>query len=204
MRESLILAVALGLTLAASPGWADGRRSEPTEELSEDARIYFGLLGAGVWQYRVEDEFGSSVVTTDAQSSIAFGGAALYGVQFNDHWAIEVEFEWIPGFDVEQSSIFGTFSDKIETSNLSSNIAYRPFNGRFAPFVSVGPGWMRAKLDGFGATGDGLAFRVGAGVDIWVTENIGLRLEGRYTLPVSSAIKDLDLVGPRAGLFYRF
>jgi opacity protein-like surface antigen len=204
MRETVILAVVLGLALAASPAWAGERRSGPDEKASAITEIYVGLLGTGVWQYNVEDEFQTSAVHTNAQSGHTYGGAVLYGVQYLKYWAIEVEFEWIPGFKFEQTSIFGTYSDKITTSNLSSNVAYRPLDGRFEPFISLGPSWMRVKLDSYGATSNGLALRLGVGADLWLTESLGVRLEGRYTLPVSNRLKNFDLVGPRVGLFYRF
>ena len=37
-----------------------------------------------------------------------------------------------------------------------------------------------------------------------VLSDLGMRLEGRYTLPVTSEIRDFDHFGPRVGFFYRF
>ena len=69
---------------------------------------------------------------------------------------------------------------------------------------SVGAGWMRAEMDLFGATADGMAFRFGLGSDFWVSDHFGFRVEGRYLLPVSKSIRDLSSISPRVGMFFRF
>jgi opacity protein-like surface antigen len=152
----------------------------------------------------VEDEFTNSVVETKTDSSPAYGAALTYGVRFWEHFAVELDYEWISGYDIEQTNVLGTIEDKIITHTLTSNISYYPLDGSIDPYVSVGAGWMGAVLDDFGATGNGLALRFRVGADFWMTDNLGLRIEGQYTLPVTKEVKDLDLVGPRVGLFYRF
>jgi opacity protein-like surface antigen len=197
MHASIISALALALILVAGPSWGG---DEPNPEF----RVYMGAQGVGSWQFRVEDEFRNSVVETETDSGPAYGVAWTYGVRFREYLAVELDYEWIPGYDIEQTTVLGTTDDKIITHTLSSNISYYPLNGSIDPYVSVGAGWMHTELDDFGATGDGLALRFRVGADFWMTDNLGLRIEGQYTLPVTKEDKDLDLVGPRVGLFYRF
>ena len=85
-----------------------------------------------------------------------------------------------------------------------SNIAYHPFEGVIDPFVSVGGGWMYAKLDRFDTSGNGLVVRVGLGANVWLTDHLGIRVEGRYTHPITGDIEHLENVQPRVGILYRF
>ncbi len=196
MHAAGVSALVLGLVLITSPSWASDEE--------ERARVYIGVLGVASWPVRVADEFDNSLVETETSSSPAYGAALTYGVRIEQPFAFEIDFEWTSGYEIDQTTAVGKVSDKIITYTLTSNMAYHPLDQWFDPFVSVGAGWMRAELDDFGATGDGLALRFAAGSDFWMTDNLGLRIEGRYTLPVSKGIEDLDLVGPRVGLFYRF
>jgi opacity protein-like surface antigen len=106
------------------------------------------------------------------------------------------------GFD--QSTALGSSSDEVDTWTLASSIAYHPFDDWFDPYIAFGAGWMYVDADDVSESSSGLALRGAVGVDFWATDHLGMRLEGRYTLPVTSEIRDFDHFGPRVGFFYRF
>jgi opacity protein-like surface antigen len=151
---------------------------------------------------RAENKFAGSIVDTETDPSL--GAALIYGARITRRFAIELDFEWIAGYELEQSTLLGTIDDHIVTYTLASSLAYHPIEARIDPFVSLGLGWMRANLREFDVVGNGLALRASAGTDIWLTDNVGVRLEGRYTFPVTEEIEDLDSLAPRLGILYRF
>jgi opacity protein-like surface antigen len=194
------LALGLAALLIAGASYAES----PKVRQNEESRIYLG--GSAVFSYltTAEDDFKSSA--SELKLGTAYGAALTYGVRMPYHMSIELDFEWIEGYETELDTVLGTYVDSLITFALNSVFAYRPREAGVAidPYVSVGAGWMRAKLDVFGPTADGMAFRFGIGSDFWVSDHFGFRVEGRYLLPVSSSIRDLDSVSPRIGIFYRF
>ena len=60
------------------------------------------------------------------------------------------------------------------------------------------------KSGNFRADPNRRPFRFGLGSDFWVTDHWGIRLEGRYLLPATRGLEDLDTAAALAGIFYRF
>lgn len=176
---------------------------EDDDPVDTGARIYVGASGVASFLIRAEDAVGDPL--SRIRTDMSFGVAATYGVRLLA-WPIstELDFEYVIGHDFEQTTPLGVDSDELASYTLTGLVAYRPLSGSFDPFVSLGAGWMRASLSGSGASGDGIALRFGVGTDYWFTDHIGLRVEGRYLLPVSGSIERLDTAGARAGVFYRF
>jgi opacity protein-like surface antigen len=202
MSRLSVLALVLASLLLTSPSWARGKQQKPY--VDEGTRIYIGALGVASWMPRFEDEFSNSTVDTDLDSGPSYGGALVYGMRLTKPFAIELDLEWVPGVGFDQSAGLGSNSDEIDTWTLASSIAYHPLSGWFDPYIALGAGWMYVDADDLNENSSGLALRGAVGVDFWATDHLGLRLEGRYTLPVTSAIRDFDHLGPRVGFFYRF
>jgi len=197
MQVVRITTLVLCLALLSGPATAE-------EEPDSGVRIYVGLSGAAGWMPEVEDEFSNSTVDSNVDSDPGLGGAATYGARFAAPFSVEIDFEFIQGIEIKQTSALGSGKDDIFTYSLTSNVAYHPLDMWFDPYVSLGAGWMHVELDDDGSSGDGLALRAGVGVDFWIADHFGLRMEGRYLFPVTDEVRDFDLFGPRVGLFYRF
>lgn len=198
----LLIAVSLIISGTASAA-AEERAEEIQFDTGDYGRVYVGASAVASWLTRAEDEFTNSIVDTELGNS--YGLAFTYGVRLQKYLSVEVDFEWLEGHEIEQTTALGVLHDNLVYYSLNMVFAYRPINHRiFDPFISLGGGWTRVKLDKFDITGDGFAFRFGIGSDFWLTNHIGVRVEGRYLLPVTSEIEDLDSVGPRIGIFYRF
>jgi opacity protein-like surface antigen len=199
-----LLVITIGLFVSGIASAAAQDRAEEIEfETADYGRVYVGASAVASWITRGEDEFTNSVVSTELGNS--YGLAFTYGVRLRKYMSVEVDFEWLEGHETDLKTALGVFNDNLVYYSLGMVFAGRPINHPiFDPFISVGGGWTRVKLDNFDVTGDGFAFRFAIGSDFWVTDHIGVRVEGRYLLPVTSEIEDLDSVGPRIGLFYRF
>lgn len=166
-------------------------------------RVYLGAGGLYAFLVSAEDEFESAIVDTSIDDT--FGVSLLYGAQTDFGVSVEIQFDWFDPYDVDQTTALGSFSDELAMYSLTSNIGYHPMHESFFdPYVTVGGGWMYAGLDDFGASGNGIVVSVGVGVNLWVTDHIGLRLEGQYVHPVTGQIEHLETLQPRAGLLYRF
>ncbi len=125
------------------------------------------------------------------------------GWRFSDHLAAEVEFEWNPGFRVETPAIPKTFSNgipstvkKVKTTVITANLKVPLFTGRVQPFGVIGAGMMRGQfLDAVKEndrhTRVGGAFRVGVGVDAYLTENLYTSVDVVYLAPFGAT----DLAG---------
>jgi opacity protein-like surface antigen len=117
-----------------------------------------------------------------------------------------------------------------ELWSLSANLKLFPVGGRFQPYGMVGLMLQHAKLD-FESRSQGLttvtdpgmvvvnadysisddetrldgAFRVGLGIDLYVTEHVALEVKGDYVVPFDKIEPILtDYGSVRWGLLYRF
>lgn len=193
----------IALATFATFGFAGASHAQyQWEDREIESRVYIGGAGAFSFLFNAEDEFTNSIVRSKFDDS--FGAAFIYGVRTDIGFSVELEVEWIQGYDIVQTTALGTTTDELTTYTVSSNVGYHPFDGVVDPYISLGAGWMHATLDDFGVSGDGLVVRVGLGANFWVTDHIGVRLEGQYTHPLTSQIEHFENIQPRVGLFYRF
>jgi opacity protein-like surface antigen len=199
-----LLLLAASLIISGTATAASDRRAEEIEFETDDySRVYLGAAAVASWTTQAEDEFSNSVVDTELGNS--YGLAITYGVRLQNYLSVEIDFEWLEGHEIEQTTALGVLHDNLQYYSLGMVFGFRPLNHAiFDPFLSVGGGWTRVNLDNFDVHGDGFAFKFAVGSDFWVTDHIGIRVEGRYLLPVTDEIEDLDSVGPRIGVFYRF
>jgi len=123
------------------------------------------------------------------------GLAGVAGYRANEMVAIELEMEWIKGFDLE-----GT-TDEIYTMTWMLNGKLHLMTGRIQPFLMYGVGVMRAARDGM--SGTDLAMRGGGGLDFWINENIAVGAETEYVFPISN-VKGLDYISVGLAMKYRF
>jgi opacity protein-like surface antigen len=190
------LAILGGLVLVSAPALAQ-----------DYARpgFYVGADMLGGTYTKIDDEVEDEVpVSVDLDTAIGFEACA--GYRMHPNFAVEAEFELLPETDIEASG-FGTFAE-IETWTLTGNAKLFPLTGRAQPFLLIGFGGMRAELDdtvGLGVSEDesGFVMRFGAGLDFYVTENVGVSIGADYVLP-DDDVEDLDYVSYGGGVLLRF
>ena len=120
------------------------------------------------------------------------------GRRLCDMFAAEVQWEHIPG-DFEGNGF------DVDTWALTANGRFYPIKGRVEPFALVGIGYEDGRVHSFNGAPDpdGFAARFGLGLDVLVTDNIGLSAEVDYLLETGSG-PDIDQIPMSLNVFYRF
>jgi opacity protein-like surface antigen len=195
MRQRLTVlgwAFAVCVLLVLGVGTAQAEEEEELEYGREG--YYLGLTGIfAVENFSCSDWLdGSGCVDVGHYSG---GLAGVAGYRANERVAIELEMEWIKGFDVK-----GT-TDEIYTMTWMLNGKLYLMTGRIQPFLMYGLGALRGAQEGESATD--LAMRGGGGVDFWLDENIALGAETEYVLPISN-VKGLSYISVGLAMKYRF
>lgn len=148
------------------------------------------------------------------ESDDIFGLNARWGVRFDTpseeiDLALELNFAW---YDTVDIAIFGTEIGEIDMWSLTlrpklyfSGIA----DGRFAPYVYAGAGYMEgdAKITAglFAGTKDsqsGFVFELGTGLEVSITDYVGVFAEAGYVEPPDDFDMSLWTVG--VGVLFRF
>jgi opacity protein-like surface antigen len=199
--------MALGRTLAVFAlvplilGTGQARAQDEDEELNERyilSAIYLQLQGR------------NGIPLGDGSSALGLSASA--GLRPNQYFALEIAYEWLPGFSASEFLPgAGLFSGDIDSQVASINLkGYYPF-GRIQPFVLVGPSmmfldsdvrWNGIHLPGFG--GSDFALRVGGGLDFFILDRLVLALAVDYVRGFGSRVDDFDYVSIGWGLKYRF
>lgn len=120
------------------------------------------------------------------------------GRRLCDMFAAEIQWEHIPG-DFEG----GGFD--VDTWALTANGKFYPITGKVQPFALVGVGYEDGRVHAVrGAPDpDGFAARFGIGLDVLITDNIGVAAEVDYLLETGDG-PDLDQIPISLGFFYNF
>ncbi len=165
--RSLLFAIGFSLAFMTTPAFAQ----EPTDY----SRPGFYLGGGGL--YAIEDfDF--------ANGSAIQNGPGLnfrLGYRFHPNIAVEAMGERVDAFDIDGSSGAG-----FNTWTGTINGKLFALTDRVQPYGLLGIGAMRAQAKGAGlntVTETDLAFRYGAGIDSYLTENWVVNLETSYVAP---------------------
>jgi opacity protein-like surface antigen len=150
----------------------------------------------------VEDTF---MVPFDVDADEAIGFEVFGGYRLHRHFAVEGEFEMLTESEFEAMGI--DFAE-IESWNLTGNVKAFPFTGRVQPFLLAGVGIMDTEVEdtvgvGFNESATEFAARFGAGVDVYLTENVVLYAGANYLLPTGD-LDEVDYVSFGGGLQFRF
>ena len=133
----------------------------------------------------------------DPSPDDAWGYHLAGGFRFNEWFALEVTFEHFPEFDDS--------TGQVEMWMIGANGKFYPLHGFIQPYLLAGAGW--SAIDdaraGSETDSDGIAARFAAGLEVYITRNIGGFLEASYYLPTGGR-DDYDAIPLSFGLFYRF
>jgi opacity protein-like surface antigen len=214
------------LVLLASTAWADHERADewnrydPPDDSPEHAEYedpdarqheldplgvgpYLGLsfiVAPEAYRNGARRNIGGN---RNVDSSVGFG--ARIGHRFHPHLAVEIQSEWIEGYDLQQ---FPGDHSEIRTWTTTANGKFFFGHGRLQPYLLAGLGlqraWVRNPTPG-GVNFDDVAFvgRVGGGVELELTSHVAVVLETTYLAPTGD-LDDYDTVSVGLGLNYRF
>jgi len=204
MGVSVTLAF-LGLGLLASPGLA-------TAEDYSRPGFYIGVGGS--YEFNVLESQFEKVLNDKVNIDEGVGLNARLGYRLLSWLAGEVEYEWVPGFDVK---IQDKKALELGASVITANVRFILPTGRFQPYLKLGAGGYFATLTdalgvGLKADQDGFAARAGLGLDLYFTENIAayIGVDGVFTTQditnatTLQSASGLYYVTGQAGIQYRF
>jgi hypothetical protein len=194
--------------LLAWPAWAqdaeaeDEAAAEEVEQPEEPEEVDFNRTGpylslAGNWAV---EEFDN---TDDIDIEDAVGFNARAGYRALSWLSGEVVGEFLPKFDVD----FGADSGDLMVWNVGVNVRLNLPTDLIQPYLIFGGGYLGADLSGAGAPdgwdGHGGFGRIGAGMELYPWEHVGLDGGVAYTIPTGD-VEDLNYLAITWGLIYRF
>ncbi len=173
-----------------------------------------------------DDDPGNYVFNLDdlESGSIGLGVSGHLGYRCHPWVAAELQFEVVDDFHAQTSeapstlvpSVFppvtGPIDVKFEPLVFTTNVKAHLLQGRFQPFVLVGPGFMRLEtktreqtntMPNASDTIVKYATRFGGGIDIYATENVVVSLDASYLMPTGK-LAGFDYISIGWGLQYRF
>jgi opacity protein-like surface antigen len=207
MNRILAISVALACLLgAAAYAQDDGAADAPDDEFSRTG-CYLGLAGAVAFSISAEDKL-EDVTGSNADVSESLGLHARVGCRSS--WiGAEIHFEWAEGFDAKAAGsefeVEGwalTLDGKLYPIGPMESRLPR-WARRFQPFATIGFGGLIIEEPSFIDDWE-FAFRLGGGLDVYVTKNVAITVDATYVLPVSVTLDDLDYVSVGWGVLLRF
>jgi opacity protein-like surface antigen len=190
----MIGAIGLAMTvMLALPPTAPAAEGEDAAESSGGGtnRLY-GTLG-GLWSVDAFD------VPATASTQNSWGLDTRVGYQFHGNLAAEVQYQWAARYEVTQG---GAELQKAETHAGTANIKAGLLESAFQPYALFGVGIVNGQLrPGNDVTEFGL--RVGAGVQVFVTDNVGFYGELTY-LKAFGSLRHFDAVPIAFGAAFRY
>jgi opacity protein-like surface antigen len=162
---------------------------------SQYARPGFYIGAGGL--YAVEDF--DNTFGLDFENGPGFNGRL--GYRLHPHFAVEAMIERVDAFDLED------FDRDINTWTGTLNGKFFALTERFQPYGLLGIGAMRAEANLPGSSNDvhdtDFAFRLGGGLDSYMTENWLVNLEISYVHPTGD-VDDINYYSLGGGIQYRF
>jgi opacity protein-like surface antigen len=152
----------------------------------------------------LEDELqksgGSGLEVTDGMS-----GDIAIGYRLNKLVAVDGQFTYTGIGDVKRNR--RTIA-QFEHFALTVNGRVYALTGRIQPYAIGGIGFQSAEIETSSLPGvkhrsTGVAFRVGGGIDFYITERFALTTAATYLVGVG-AVGDYDTLQGRAGAMFRF
>lgn len=179
--------------------------------------VYLGVSGAfgiSLFQDQTDDLLPPTANTNLGNSA---GVNARIGYRIVEWLAVEAQYEWLDRFNLFPGpDTSASFTPNTITGNLRLIL---PF-GQIQPYALAGVGvgvWTVERdlaTQSGSASGTGFAYRLGAGVDFYLTKNWLLGIEGVGVLNTQTVVLDrtdsplqfsgLDYFSFAAGIGYRF
>ena len=193
-RECLLITCLVGL-LAPANAAAEADHGR--------AGVYLGFAGTYAIDLAIQDALRDVGIPAEVDNTLGVHG--WVGYRFLPYLAVEVEVEYLTGFEAEA---LGFDLLEIDTLSFATNLKVPVTRGQLQPFALIGFGLLRAEFhDRLGTVGDfddlGGSVRLGAGVDYFVKEHAYAKLDIVWVKAVGD-LEDLDHLRIGWGVGYRF
>lgn len=204
---ALLASPAAAAAQEAAPEAAPAAEPVAEPEESEFARRgpYAGLgliYAPGVFKLRNAEDMAGGITLEDTDT---FGLDARAGYRLNPRFAVEGDYQFLPGFEVERGG-GGTLAE-LTTHTLTVNGKLYAMVDTFQPYFVGGAGLLHvnadATLPGFSGDGTGFAGRVGVGADYYLRPDVVLNLEFTVIL-ATGPVTDVRFLPLVFGAQYRF
>jgi opacity protein-like surface antigen len=194
MKTALLwsLGLALALPACASPAFApmdDGGSGDGY------GRPGLYVAAGGFRGFENFDTAGSTIRAKDSDIGFLVRG----GIRIADPFAVEVSLEDARGFNLEQ----GSSSLDVNIASVVATGKWYFATGMLQPYLLGGVGWARADVETLDLDGTAAFFRVGAGVDLYISHNVALFGELNYNR-MTGDLRDLDHYDAVLGIMLRF
>jgi hypothetical protein len=208
MKLAAVLVLALALPACAAVSAEGGSTTSKTggeEEWysgSPTGRKEYGRPGgyaaAGVTKgFEQFDTGGTGLSASDSDLGITIRG----GYRNKDGLAFEGCIDSVTGYTVDAG---GPASVDLDMASFGLRGKYYLGKQQVQPYAFVGAGYTWVNVDGLGINNDnGIFVALGAGVDVYMTLDVGLFLEASYNRTTGD-IRDLDHVDISGGIIFRF
>jgi len=127
--------------------------------------------------------FDAAIVLAEVGAGVGVGGAV--GYRLHPRIAVEGQLQWLGNQSI---GVFGQDFAQLSRWDATANGKLFLATGRVQPYAVIGAGYVRAtgtctasNCSG-GGVGDSFVARFGAGLDVFITRNIGVYAEGAYML----------------------
>jgi opacity protein-like surface antigen len=194
-----------------------------TSLFAKDKGFYIGVGGSYAYEdFDVKDKDPDELhVGLDYEDTMGINLKA--GYHFNRLFALEINFDYLPGFEAEGSIVYSGVPIDVDvdvdvmTYMLAAKVSPGFGSDIIRPFVVAGFGFATADVDATAtATVSGkkysssasdsetdLCTKLGLGIDFYINEHVSVGLEGSYTW----GLGDLDegrYINSTLGLAYHF
>ncbi|MFK7898607.1 MAG: porin family protein [Myxococcota bacterium] len=184
---------------AADDAWIAARAAERAAQDREYAVETGPYLG-------VAFVYGAEEFDDDLVIKSSLGAAGIVGWRISPFFATELRLTAFDGFDIQA----GNGQAEIDGYAVTLNAKVYPFQTRIQPFIVLGIGGIQLESDTRLDDGrrfkdqeaDGL-FRIGAGLDLPLSDYLSLTLEAAYLAP-TDGLTDFDVTELSTGVVYRF
>lgn len=148
---------------------------------------------------------------SDSKGADPSGGASVgAGFRFNRWLATEIGGEWVDqvrydrGTGAKSCQGTGGRANGYSTWQLSAGGRLYFTDAMIQPFVLGHGGFMKTRDHGGGRSchGSGFVARMGAGVDVFVTNGLAISLTGTYVLPATGGARDHEYVSVGLGIIW--
>lgn len=129
----------------------------------------------GIGHFVIDD------TTTSLDNAYNGGGGFIVGLGFRIMPMLALEANWMASFQSTsvQTNLGSMPVNTIHSLNLDAKIFYLPWSQRIEPYIQVGVGaYMLAETFAYELSGFG--FDIGGGVDIRLTDSLGIGLKALY------------------------
>ena len=154
----------------------------------------------------LDEEFDDVFPGSDVDVEAVNGAGALLGLRVGSRFSLELIGERYEDMEIDLSAL-GLASDaelELWTAMLQAKLYL--LTGFIQPYVMAGAGYLDAKVELGGLSEDAAAplGRAGAGIDIYLTRNLVLALQGAYSRGIGSELRDIDYFTFGGSLLFRF